>query len=395
MRIILMVLDSAGIGALPDASHYNDEGANTLLHIQAAVPSMRLPNLNRLGLCRIEGGAALDSGNAAPTPIGAYGRLAAQSAGKDTTTGHWEMAGLVLSAPFPTFPNGFPASFIAAFEAAVGRKTIANRPASGTAIIDEYGAHHMQTGNLIVYTSADSVFQIAAHEDIVPISELYRICETARAMLTGNLAVGRVIARPFVGQPGAFTRTANRHDYSFAPPAPTMLDGIKSAGQHVAAVGKIEDIFAGRGITNSVHTKNNMDGVDQTLAYMQTIPNGLIFTNLVDFDMHYGHRRDPQGYAEALMAFDARLPEIVAAMREDDVLILTADHGCDPTHHGTDHTREYIPFLAYGKRIQNSVDIGTRNSFADIAATILESLGVAGETAGDSFWSKKLQINSK
>ena len=384
MRVILIVLDSVGIGALPDAAEYGDAGANTLVHIQGAVPSMRLPNLNGLGLSRIAGASALDPDGGLYEPIGAYGRMAEVSKGKDTTTGHWEIAGIELAQQFPTFPNGFPSEFIQAFEAVIGRKTIGNYPASGTAIIDELGAEHMRTGAVIVYTSADSVFQIAAHEDVVPLEELYRICKIAREMLVGDLACGRVIARPFVGAVGAFKRTANRHDYSLVPPMRTMLDWICGAGQTVMAVGKIEDIFAGQGITRSVHTTNNMEGVDCTLEAMQTVENGLIFTNLVDFDMQYGHRRDAQGYAEALMAFDARLPEIMEAMRDDDVLMLTADHGCDPTHMGTDHTREYIPFLAYGKGVR-AVDIGTRTSFSDIAATILEMLEIDGAVAGRSF----------
>jgi len=382
MRVILIVLDSVGIGALPDAAEYGDTGANTLMHIQEAVPSMHLPNLKSLGLYNIDG---LRRGEQCLPARGAYGRLVEASKGKDTTTGHWEIAGLRLSTPFPTFPNGFPADFIQAFEQAIGRKTIGNIPASGTAILDELGEEHMRTGAVIVYTSADSVFQIAAHEAVVPLEELYSICETARAMLVNELACGRVIARPFEGEEGAFRRTANRHDYSIAPLLPTMLDMICAAGQAVAAVGKIKDIFAGQGVTKSVHTTNNMEGVDTTLAMMSEVLSGLIMTNLVDFDMQFGHRRDPAGYAEALMAFDARLPEIMGAMRADDVLILTADHGCDPTRAGTDHTREYIPFLAYGEGIRPNTNIGTRETFADIAATVLDVLKVEGETAGVSF----------
>jgi len=382
MRVILIVLDSVGIGALPDAAEYGDTGANTLMHIQEAVPSMHLPNLKSLGLYNIDG---LRRGEQCSPARGAYGRLVEASKGKDTTTGHWEIAGLRLSTPFPTFPNGFPADFIQAFEQAIGRKTIGNIPASGTAILDELGEEHMRTGAVIVYTSADSVFQIAAHEAVVPLEELYSICETARAMLVNELACGRVIARPFEGEEGAFRRTANRHDYSIAPLLPTMLDMICAAGQAVAAVGKIKDIFAGQGVTKSVYTTNNMEGVDTTLAMMSEVLSGLIMTNLVDFDMQFGHRRDPAGYAEALMAFDARLPEIMGAMRADDVLILTADHGCDPTHAGTDHTREYIPFLAYGESVRPNTNIGTRATFADIAATVLDILKVEGETAGMSF----------
>jgi len=385
MRVVLIVLDSVGIGALPDAAAYGDVGANTLLHIQETVPPMRLPNLNALGLCRIAGANALDPSHTAPPPLGAYGKLEEASKGKDTTTGHWEIAGLPLDAPFPTFPDGFPESFIKAFEETIGIETLGNYAASGTAIIDELGARHMETKCPIVYTSADSVFQIAAHESIYPPEVLYEMCRKARALLTGDLAVGRVIARPFVGEPGSFRRTANRHDFSLAPHAPTMLDCITQNGQTVAAVGKIEDIFAGHGTTQSVHTSNNTEGVDRTLDYMRTVANGLIFTNLVDFDMHYGHRRDPQGYADALMAFDARLPEIMQAMHANDVLLLTADHGCDPTHTGTDHTREYIPMLAYGAGIRGGANIGTRETFADIAATVLDILGIRAPIAGRSF----------
>jgi len=374
MRAIVIVLDSVGAGALPDAAVYGDSGANTLTHIQAAVPSTRLPNMNRLGLCRIEGLSALDPDRTAPPPVGTYGRLAERSAGKDTTTGHWELAGIVLDAPFPTFPGGFPGDFINRFSQAIGRKAIGNYPASGTAIIDELGERHMATGDVIVYTSADSVFQIAAHEDIIPIQEQYRINEAARKLLTGDLAVGRVIARPFIGVPGAFARTANRRDFSLQPTGETMLDRVYASGQAVTAVGKIEDIFAGRGISEAIHGKSNSENIDITLDCMQRVDNGLIFTNLVDFDMLYGHRRDAQGYANELMAFDARVPAILSAMRPDDTLIVTADHGCDPTHPGTDHTREYVPFLAVGRGAPSGAGLGTKDSFAYVSETVIQLL---------------------
>ncbi len=381
MRVILVVLDSVGIGELPDAAKYGDAGSNTLINIQKAVPEMRLPNLVSLGLSAIEGGSSLGE---VTQPLGAYCKLAEASEGKDTTTGHWEIAGLVTAKGFPTYPNGFPKDVIDAFEKATGHKTMANCTASGTEIIQRLGDEHVKTGALIVYTSADSVFQVAAHEDLYPPEKLYEICQTARDLLQGEHGVSRVIARPFTGTSGAYTRTANRRDFSLPPTGPTMLDILKDAGQTVAAVGKIEDIFCGEGVTEAVHTKSNDDGVTQTLNYMHTVEKGLIFTNLVDFDMVYGHRNDAPGYANALMAFDQRLPEIMAAMQDEDVLMLTADHGCDPTTPSTDHSREHIPLLVYGKHIK-PVNLGVRNSFADIAATILELFGLDNNLAGTSF----------
>lgn len=371
-RVILIVLDSVGIGALPDAAAYGDAGANTLQHIAQQIPNFRLPRMEQLGLGNIEGVDCLPKVAYAQ---GAYGRAKECSAGKDTTVGHWEIAGLISPAPLPTYPNGFPRALIAAFEQAIGCATLGNKPASGTAILDELGGVHLQTGYPIVYTSADSVFQIAAHEAVVPLEQLYRYCRIAREILQGEHAVGRVIARPFIGSAGQFTRTANRHDFALPPPGITMLDRIKEAGLACAGVGKIQDIFAGRGITDSVSTKNNMDGIDQTLAMMNKHAAGLIFVNLVDFDMQYGHRRNVQGYAEALQAFDARLAEIYEQMQPEDWLVITADHGCDPTYTGSDHTREYVPLLLYGNGVPANQNLGTRAAFADIAETILDRLG--------------------
>jgi phosphopentomutase len=321
---------------------------------------------------------------------GVYGRLTEVSAGKDTTTGHWELSGVVLATPFPTYPQGFPRPLLDLYEARIGRKTIGNYPASGTEIIQALGAEHLRSGHPIIYTSADSVFQIAAHEEVIPIDELYRLCECARDLLSGEHAVGRVIARPFVGQPGSFVRTERRKDFSLEPLADTILDVVKAAGQDVMGVGKIEDIFAGRGLTHSNHTGNNMLGVDAILEFLNSTHTGLIFANLVDFDSLYGHRNDPQGYAQALTAFDRRLPEILRHLRADDVLIITADHDNDPTTPGTDHTRERVPFLMCGQTVRPSYNLGTRSSFADVAATITDLLDIAWCGPGHSFASEIL-----
>ena len=382
-RVALIVLDSVGIGELPDAAEYGDVGANTLLNIKTKVPNMSLPNMCQMGLSNIEGVAAL--GDIEANFTASVGRLAEVSLGKDTTTGHWEIAGLKVTNPFPTYPDGFAADLIAAFEEKVGRKVIGNCVASGTEILDQLADEHVATGDLILYTSADSVFQIAAHEEIVPLDELYRICNIAREMLVDDWNVSRVIARPFIGTSGNWQRTPHRKDYAVAPFAKTMLDYISEAGLDVHAIGKISDIYAGQGITKSTSTKNNMDGVDATIAHLQADSNGLIFTNLVDFDAVYGHRRDYNGYAQALMDFDARLPEIVAVLKEDDLLIITADHGCDPTFKGTDHTREYVPLLVYGKNFKSGINLGTRLTFADIGKTVLDYLGVSGDIHGRSF----------
>jgi len=384
-RVIIIVLDSLGIGELPDAGAYGDVGSNTLGHIAAAMqnqPWFKLENLISLGLGHIEG---VDYIEKTWNPMGSMGRLGELSKGKDTTTGHWEIAGIILDNPFPTYPDGFPDEVISAFEKAIGRKCIGNYPASGTAIIEKLGKEHMKTGYPIVYTSADSVFQIAAHEEIIPIEQLYKMCEKARSILTGKHGVGRVIARPFVGQPGSFIRTKNRRDFSLKPVRKTVLDFAKEQGLQVRAVGKIEDIFAGQGITHAVHIKGNSEGIDRTIECIKEDFPGILFTNLVDFDMLYGHRNDVEGYARAIEDFDRCLPEITGAMKNDDILIITADHGCDPSTESTDHSREYVPLLIYGKPIKKGVNLYTRNSFSDIAATVAEYLGIKAEIEGKSF----------
>lgn len=381
-RVIWIVLDSVGMGEMYDADKYGDVGCNTIGNISMKLGGLKLPNLEMLGLGNIDN---IKGVNKIENPMGCYARLAEASSGKDTTTGHWEMAGVVSKQPFPTYPNGFPEEIVKVFEKAIGRKIIGNKPASGTAIIDELGENHMKTGNPIVYTSADSVFQIAAHEEIIPLSELYKMCEIAREILKGEHAVARVIARPFVGKPGEFSRTANRRDFSLVPPHYTVLDVLKNNNLNVMAVGKIEDIFCGKGITEAIHTKDNMDGIDQTLNYMKQNKKGLIFTNLVDFDMKWGHRNDVEAYGKGLEAFDSRLPEIFKEMKDSDVLMITADHGCDPTMPGTDHTREYVPFIAYGKALKANTNLGTRHSFADIGQTIAEIFSLDKIKNGDSF----------
>ncbi|MGB9858502.1 MAG: phosphopentomutase [Moorellaceae bacterium] len=379
-RVIIIVLDSVGVGALPDAHKFGDEGSNTLGHIAATV-TLKLPNLARFGLGNIIPLRGIDP---AKDPWAAYGKMASQAPGKDTTTGHWELAGLILERPFPLYPHGFPPEIIEAFEKAIGRKVLGNKPASGTAIIEELGEEHLRTGYPIVYTSADSVFQIAAHEEVIPVEELYSYCRIAREILRGDHAVGRVIARPFAGEPGHFVRTDRRQDFSLEPPKPTLLDVLSGAGLQVMAVGKIKDIFAGRGITRWIHTHDNMDGIDQTCKFLREGGRGLIFTNLVDFDMLYGHRNDVVGYAAALEAFDRRLPDLMEDLDEKDVLVITADHGCDPTTPSTDHSREYVPLLVFGKSIR-AVNIGVRSTFADLAATVADLLGVPYQLAGTSF----------
>lgn len=380
-KVILIVLDSVGIGALDDAAAYGDAGADTLGHvIHTCRPN--LPNMMALGLGNIDGAGFP---GAAPAPIGCYGRLCEVSAGKDTTTGHWEIAGVQLARPFPTFPQGFPREFIERFEQAVSRGTIGNKPASGTAILDELGEEHIATGKLIVYTSADSVFQIAAHEVVVPLDELYRDCEIARRMLCGDLEVGRVIARPFMGErAGAFRRTSARRDFSAMPPE-TMCSLLEKSGRTVYGVGKIEDIFAQKGITRSNHAAGNAACMEATFAAMDEDFDGLLFVNLVDFDMVYGHRRDVQGYAAALEAFDAQLPAVMEKMGEQDLLILTADHGCDPCHTGTDHTREHTPLLVWGRGVRGGVNLRTRRTYADISATVLDFFGIENTLKGTSF----------
>lgn len=381
-RAILIVLDSAGIGELPDADQFGDVGANTICNIFEKRGKLDVPNMKRLGLAEIDG-CRLPKGN---EPIeGAFGKCAERTHAKDTTCGHWEMAGYSLDEPFKTYPNGFPRAFLDAFEARIGRGTLGNVVASGTQIIQELGDEHVRTGKPIVYTSADSVFQIAAHEDVIPLAELYRICEIAREMLVDEYLVGRVIARPFTGKSGGFVRTENRKDYALAPFRTTILDGLVEKGLDVVAIGKIEDIFCHRGITTVDHTKNNPAGIAATERFLAEGTGDFIFTNLVDFDMLYGHRNDVEGYGAALEAFDRKLPDLMEKMREGDLLMITADHGCDPTFPGTDHTREYIPLLIAGKHVKKGVNLHIRSAFTDIGATVYEYL--TGETwrEGQSF----------
>jgi phosphopentomutase len=379
-RFFIIVLDSVGIGEMPDAAAFGDAGSNTLGAIRKS-PKFDCPNLTKLGLFNIEGvGGGVDA------PTAAYARMRELSAGKDTTIGHWEIAGLVSEQPLPTYPDGFPPEVISAFEQATGRHVICNKPYSGTDVIRDYGEEHLRTGALIVYTSADSVFQIAAHEGIVPIEELYRYCEIARELLGGHHGVGRVIARPFEGE-HPFRRTPRRHDYSLLPPAQTMLDVIKESGLDVISVGKISDIFAGQGVTEGHRTGNNDEGMKIALSMTERDFHGLCFVNLVDFDMTFGHRNDVDGYAAALTRFDAWLPEFLSRLGKEDALIITADHGCDPSTPSTDHSREHTPMLLVGGSVKAGVDLGTRVGFCDIAATVLEALGVEQEgVAGKSFW---------
>lgn len=385
-RVFLIVLDSCGCGELPDAADYGDAGSHTI-RACTETGKLHVPNLQRMGLFNICG---IGCGEPAAQPCAAYGKCAERSRGKDTTTGHWEIAGLISTVPMKTFPDGFPPEVIAKLREVTGREILCNRPYSGTEVIRDYGREHMKTGALIVYTSADSVLQIAAHEDVIPVPELYRICAQAREIMQGDWAVGRIIARPFVGAYPNFTRTANRHDYSVAPFAPTALDRIRDAGLDVISVGKIRDIFDGCGITESSRTVSNDDGMGKTIRIAARDFTGLCFVNLVEFDSAYGHRRDPAGYTQALNAFDAQLGALLPQLRADDLLMLTADHGCDPTAHGTDHTREYIPLLVWGRDVQ-PVDLGIRSGFSDIGQTVLEALGLSGEgLAGESFLSAVL-----
>ena len=381
-RAILVVLDGVGAGANPDAHAYGDDGASSLEHCALAIGGLTLPNLGSIGL-----------GNITPilgTPPtsdarGSYGRMAEKGAGKDSTTGHWEITGVVLQKPLPTYPYGFPADLVAAFEQAIGRKVIGNKPASGTEIIKELGEEHVRTGYPILYTSADSVFQVAAHQDVIPLAELYHICEIARGMLTGENAVGRVIARPFIGEPGAFQRTEHRRDFSLAPLGTTLLDLLKASGKEVIGIGKIEDLFAGRGLTQRDHTETNRDGMAATLRWLERDFTGLLFVNLVEFDMLWGHRRDSKGYAQALRDVDRWFGQVQQVMRPEDAIFFTADHGVDPTYRGSDHTREEVPLLTYGKPIRAGVDLGVRASFADLGQTLAQTFGVGPLAAGTSF----------
>lgn len=381
-RVVLIVLDSVGVGELPDADQFGDKGSNTLGHIAQAVEGISLPNLRWLGI-----GNIIDIKGVSPIdkPWGAYGKMEEMNQAKATTSGHWEIAGLILRKRFPTYLKGFPEEVIKAFSKAIGRGVLGNKKASGTVIIEEYISEHIETGKPILYTSADSVFQLAAHEEIIPIEKLYEFCHIARKMLTGKYRVERIIARPFTGEPGYLVRTERRKDFSVLPPEDTLLDRFKKNGYQVIGVGKIGDIFAGQGLTKMLFTKGDMDGVDKLILTMKEKSKGLIFINLVDFDSLYGHRNNPEGYANALEAFDARLPQIVANLKEDDLLILTADHGCDPTFPGTDHTREYVPLLVYGQRTKGDINLGIRKTFADIAQTIVELFGLEPFKIGKSF----------
>jgi phosphopentomutase len=379
-RIILIVLDSVGVGEMPDAAAYGDAGSDTLGNI-VRLRGINVPNLCRLGLGNLKPMPQLPK---AGNPQGDYGRCTLASPGKDTTTGHWEMAGIHLAKPFPVFPKGFPPEVMDPFESKTGRSAIGNKAASGTEIIKELGEEHMRTGSPIVYTSADSVFQIAAHEGVIPLDALYRMCGIAREILRGPYEVGRVIARPFEGSPGAFKRTANRHDYAVPPPPGMLLDRLEDHGVPIYSVGKISDVFLGRGITDRVSTKSNADGMTKTLEAMIRLDRGFIFVNLVDFDQQYGHRNDVEGYARAIEEFDAWLPAFQSAMRPDDLAILTADHGCDPTTPSTDHSREYTPLIAFGPQAKAGVDLGLRATLSDIGQTVAENYGTSIEN-GTSF----------
>lgn len=382
MRVILLVLDSVGVGALPDAAKYGDTGSNTLANVAEAVGGLKLPFLEKLGIANIipvAGVAKVES------PLGCFGKMAEAADGKDTITGHWEMAGVIVSEPFKTYPQGFPQEIITEFSRQIGREVLGNIVASGTEIIDSLGAEHLETGKPIVYTSADSVFQIAAHEEVIPLEELYSICEKAREMLMGDYKVARVIARPFIGQPGSFKRTSNRRDYALEPEVPTVLDALEIHTKTVVSIGKISDIFSGKGISKSYKTKDNAEGIETLVRVISEGRGDLVFANLVDFDMLFGHRNNAQGYAKALEEADAGIGQMLEVLKNDDILIITADHGCDPTFPGTDHTREYVPLLVYGRAIKQGVDLGIRKTFADVAATVAEILQVEYSCQGTSF----------
>lgn len=381
-RVFLIVLDSFGIGEMPDAKKYGDEGSSTLAAIVKS-EKYDTPNLEKLGLFNIEG---VDCKEGVENPQASFARLAESSNGKDTTTGHWEMAGIISEKPFPTFPNGFPEDFLEEYSKRVGRKILCNKPYSGTEVIKDYGREHLETGALIVYTSADSVFQVAGHEDVVSLEELYRCCEIAREMLQGDLGVGRVIARPFVGKEGSFERTRNRHDYALDPTGPIVMDDLVKNGFDSIGVGKIFDIFAGKSIEESYKMEDNIDGINITLDLCDKDFNGLCFVNLVDFDMIYGHRNDVDGYANAASEFDKQLGQMMDKLREDDIVIITADHGCDPSTESTDHSREYVPMIIFGDKIKSGVDLKTRNTFADIGKTVADIFGIESSIPGTSFY---------
>lgn len=390
-RVFLIVLDSVGIGEMPDADLYGDKGSNTLKACSKS-KEFSMPNLCKFGLFNID---SIDYYSKEQNPAASFARMTEKSKGKDTIIGHWEIAGIESKRPLPTYPNGFPKEIIDKFESLTGYKTLCNKPYSGTEVIKDYGKESVEENKLIVYTSADSVFQIAAHEDIVPIEKLYEICEIARNMLQGEHAVGRVIARPFKGEYPEYYRTTNRHDYALMPPEDTMLDLLKENGKEVIGVGKISDIFGGKGITKSFKTKGNADGIDKTLEIMEQDFEGLCFVNLVDFDMLYGHRNDIDGYAKALSYFDSKIPELSQKLKDDDILIITADHGCDPSTASTDHSREYTPMIIYGKNIKNGINLGTRNFFGDISATILDYFEIKNSIKGKSFLEEVLKHEVK
>lgn len=385
-RIFLVVMDSVGIGEAPDAEKFGDKGSDTFGHIAEAMNGLNMPNMEKLGLSNIREIKGIEKQQ---KPLAYFTKMQEASNGKDTMTGHWEIMGLNIQTPFRVFPEGFPDELLSDLEAKTGRKIIGNKPASGTAILDELGKEHMETGALIVYTSADSVLQIAAHEEIVPLEELYKICEIARELtLDEKYMVGRIIARPFIGEPGNFKRTANRHDYALKPFGRTVMNELKDAGLDVIAIGKISDIYDGEGVTKSLRTVSNMDGMDKLIDTQGMDFTGLSFLNLVDFDALYGHRRDPEGYGKALEEYDARLPEVFEKLNEDDLLIITADHGNDPVHPGTDHTREYVPLLVYSKKLDGGKELPVRKTFADIGATVAENFGVKMPEHGESFLSE-------
>ncbi|MGM7721304.1 phosphopentomutase [Metabacillus sp. Hm71] len=392
-RIFLIVMDSVGIGEAPDADKFNDLGSDTLGHIAEHMGGLHMPNMAKLGLSNIR---EIKGVQKQDQPLAFYTKMQEASTGKDTMTGHWEIMGLNIKKPFKVFPDGFPAELIHDLEAKTGRKIIGNKPASGTEILDELGEEHMKTGALIVYTSADSVLQIAAHEDIVPLEELYKICEIAREMtLDEKYMVGRIIARPFIGEPGNFTRTANRHDYALKPFDRTVMNELKDSGYDVLAIGKISDIYDGEGITKSIRTKSNMDGMDKLIDTLGMNFTGISFVNLVDFDALFGHRRDPAGYGKALEEFDNRLTEVLEKLTKEDLLIITADHGNDPIHHGTDHTREYVPLLVYSPRYKAGKELPLRNTFADVGATIADNFNVKLPEYGKSFLAELKEDGSK
>ena len=390
-RAIILLLDGVGVGELPDANCYNDIGSNTLQNLAKVIKDFRLPNLEKLGLGNI---INIHGANSVQSSLACYGKMAELSKGKDSTSGHWELMGVVLNKPFPIYPNGFPKELIERFEQAIGRKVIGNIPASGTEIINKFGDKHIQTQSPIIYTSADSVFQIAAHEDVIPLAELYRMCIIARKILVGVHSVSRVIARPFTGKPGNFIRTKNRRDYSLPPPYPTLLDIAKEKSYEVVVIGKIDELFAQKGYTASFHSVNNQECFDLTLKAMDKYHNGIIFTNFIQFDMDWGHRNDCQSFYQGLIDFDSRLPEILNKLKENDILFITADHGNDPTTPSTDHSREYVPILAYGRNIRRNINLGIRKSFADLGQTIAEYLKLSTLKNGTSFY-KEIKYESQ